>query len=96
VLLFPGIDHLLPRWSYYGFYASYVFLVPPLLLLGLGGRLVRRPAWLLGAVGLPLLLYGLTGSWRVAIVTPGFLAWAFAMAFGVAEPPDARAPAGPD
>ncbi len=89
VLLFPGIDHLLPRRSYYGFYASYVFLVAPLLLLGLGGRLVRRPAWLVGAVALPLLLYGLTGSWRVAIVTPGFLAWALAMAFGVTEPPGA-------
>jgi hypothetical protein len=96
VLIFPGIDRLLPRWSYYGFFASYLFLVPPLLLLGLGGRLVRRPAWIVGAVALPLILYWLTGSWRVAIVTPGFLAWVFAMAFGVAEPADARATATPE
>lgn len=87
VALFPGIDRILPRWSYYGFYASYVFPVPPLLLLGLAGRLVRRPATLLVGVALPPVLYWLTGSWRVDIVTSGFLAWTFAMAFEVGEPP---------
>jgi hypothetical protein len=95
VALFPGIDRVLPRPAYYGFYAAYVFLVPPLLLLGLGGRLARRPALLLGAAGLPLILHWATGSWRVDIVTPGLLAWAFASCFRVAEPPegpgDARA-----
>jgi hypothetical protein len=90
VALFPGIDRILPRRSFYGFYASYIFLVLPLLLLGLAGRLVRRPAYLLVAVTLPLVLQWLTGSWRVDIVTSGFLAWAFAMAFGVGEPPEHR------
>lgn len=90
VALFPGIDRILPRGSFYGFYASYLFLVPPLLLLGLVGRLVRRPAYLLVAVTLPLALQCLTESWRVDIVTSGFLAWAFAMAFGVGESPEHR------
>ena len=88
VALFPGIDRVLPRHAYYGFYASYVFLVPALLLLALGGRLVRRPTPLLIAVALPLVLHWLTGSWRVDIVTPGLLAWAFATAFRVGESPD--------
>jgi hypothetical protein len=89
VSLFPGIDRVLPRRAYYGFYASYVFLVPALLLLGLGGRLVRRPIPLLIAVALPLVLRWLTGSWRVDIVTPGLLAWAFATAFRGGESPAA-------
>jgi hypothetical protein len=47
---------------------------------------VRRPAALLLALALPPVLHWLTGSWRVDIVTPGWLAWAFAMAFRVGEP----------
>jgi hypothetical protein len=92
VALLPGIHLVLPRWTFYGLGASYVFLVPPVVALGLGAGLFgRRGPAALGAALVPLAWMWVLPDWRVAAVTPGYLPFVWAAALGVVWPPSAAA-----
>jgi hypothetical protein len=98
VYLAPGIHLVLPRWSFHGAYATYVWLIPPILLLA-AAALTRRRGRLVGigvlfAAILALRLW--LPDWRIDAVTPGLVAYLWSLVLlhpATALPRDAREPA---
>jgi hypothetical protein len=92
--LAPHIDRVLPRWAFEGIYATFLWLVPPVLLLALrvlGWR--HRPLRRALAVMAALLLLALVWpTWWSNALTPALVAYLWALVLlAPAEPRRASA-----
>jgi hypothetical protein len=94
VSLAPGIHRVLPRWSFYGVYATYIYLIPPLLLLGAVG--LRPRSGRLAALGVGFAALLALRLWipdyRIDAVTPGLVAYLWSLVFLRPETTSLQAP----
>lgn len=83
VNLAPNIHLILPRWVFTGTYATYIFLILPVLLLAprVLGRQRQTLLGVLGVLAIFLLVRFAKPDQRLDDVTPGLVAYLFTLVF---------------